>query len=197
ANAPADALLNPLDWNATATRYHPDSAALQFEEFNLAGSLGALIVGTNVLAIQGLNTSATNSDFLARAELTATAVGEFSSEPGYFKQPTPGTFNGLSTTDLGPTISGVGRIPGVPTELTVNDALLVTARVAKAFSPVTNVFLTWRVMFGPTNQLPMLDDGLHGDGAAGDGVYGVTIPAGSATNGQMLRWIVWANDSGG
>ncbi len=197
ANAPGNALLDSLDWNATATSFHPDSAALQFEEFNLAASVNALRVGTNVLAIQGLNTAATNSDFLVRAELVATTVGTFGSEAGYFKQSTPGAFNGLSTTDLGPNISGVGRLPGVPIQPATNDSITVTARVAKAFSTVTDVYLTWRVMFGPTTQIQMFDDGLHGDGVAGDGVYGGTIPAGVGTNGQMLRWIVWAKDAGG
>ena len=197
ANAPGNVLLDPLDWNAAATTFHADSAALQFEEFNLAASVSDLIVGTNVLAIQGLNTSATNSDFLVRVELVGTTVGAFSSDPGYFKVPTPGTFNGLSTTDLGPNISHVQRSPAPPALPTVNDSITVTARVAKAFSPVTNVVLNWRVMFGPTNQIQMLDDGLHGDGAAGDGIYGATIPAGAATNGQMLRWIIWAKDAAG
>ena len=43
----------------------------------------------------------------------------------------------------------------------------------------------------------MFDDGHHADGAAGDGVYGATIPPGVATNGEMVRWIVWATDSAG
>src|SRR5439155_10639501 len=82
-----------------------------------------------------------------------------------------------------------------PAQPTVSDSIVVTARVDQAFSPVANVTLNWRVMFGVTNQLQMLDDGLHGDGAANDHVYGAVIPAGSATEGQMVRWFITAIDS--
>jgi hypothetical protein len=50
-------------------------------------------------------------------------------------------------------------------------------------------------MFGPTNSVVMLDDGLHGDGAAGDGIFGAIIPASSFTNGQMVRYYIVANDA--
>src|SRR5207237_1319292 len=42
----------------------------------------------------------------------------------------------------------------------------------------------------------MLDDGLHGDGAAGDGIYGAIIASG-ATAGQMVRWSFRATDDKG
>ncbi|MBL8899041.1 MAG: lamin tail domain-containing protein, partial [Planctomycetes bacterium] len=40
----------------------------------------------------------------------------------------------------------------------------------------TTVQLWWRAV-GPFQRLDMFDDGAHCDGAAGDGVYGATIPA--------------------
>ena len=49
-------------------------------------------------------------------------------------------------------------------------------------------------MFNAITQTPMLDDGLNGDGAAGDGVYGAIIPAGVATASQMIRWFITASD---
>lgn len=43
--------------------------------------------------------------------------------------------------------------------------------------------------------LTMLDDGQHGDGAAGDGIYGVQLPAFAA--GKTVSYAVTANDSAG
>src|SRR5262249_50855425 len=60
-----------------------------------------------------------------------------------------------------------------------------------------NVTMYYRIMYGETNSTPMFDDGLHGDGAAGDGVYGATISSSLSTNGQMVRYFVRASDSRG
>jgi hypothetical protein len=82
-NAPAPPL-----WNSTATASH---AGHSFEEINLTAQLALLQNGTNVLAIQGLNDSATSSDFLILAELAEfKPVGTINQ---YFSTPTPGAFN--------------------------------------------------------------------------------------------------------
>jgi hypothetical protein len=73
---------------------------------------------------------------------------------------------------------------------------LVTAVVHDALAPVQSVGLRYRVMYGAEQSLPMADDGLHGDGTAGDGIYGAKIPGGVAAPGQMLRWYVTATDHG-
>ena len=52
-------------------------------------------------------------------------------------------------------------------------------------------------MYGTEVNVPMLDDGLHGDGVAGDGVYGGTIPASASTPGQMVRYFIAARDVSG
>ena len=191
-NAPGTVL-----WNSAATAANPDSSVLQRESLNLTSSIGSLIAGTNVLAIQGLNLSATNADFLIRAELDADLTAGYGDTPRYFTVPSPGSLNGQGTADLGPVISGVGRTPAPPLVLTTNSSITVTARVQMAFAAVTNVTLSWRLMWGATNRLTMFDDGLNGDGAAGDGIYGATIPPGVATNGQMVRWFVQAWDDQG
>ncbi|MBM3845222.1 MAG: hypothetical protein FJ405_02910, partial [Verrucomicrobia bacterium] len=41
----------------------------------------------------------------------------------------------------------------------------------------------------------MADDGAHGDGQAGDGVYGAAIPASASQPGQMLRYFVSSADT--
>ena len=60
-----------LTWNSSANASHPDSEAAQFESINISASLGMLMQGRNLLAIHGLNASASSSDFLISAELIA------------------------------------------------------------------------------------------------------------------------------
>jgi hypothetical protein len=57
-------------------------------------------------------------------------------------------------------------------------------------SPATG----WASISRPWTQVTMLDDGLHGDGAAGDGVFGASIPA--QANGAIVEFYVQAGDSG-
>jgi hypothetical protein len=59
---------------------------------------------------------------------------------------------------------------------------------------VTNATLRYCVMFTNEVALPMADDGVHGDGAALDGIYGAVIPASAATTGQMIRYYLTAAD---
>jgi len=57
------------------------------------------------------------------------------------------------------------------------------------------VRLIYRTMFSNEVNAPMFDDGQHGDGASGDGVWGGTIPASASNSGQMVRYYVFATDS--
>jgi hypothetical protein len=84
-------------WNSAATAEHPALATLAFEEIDIASALGSLEIGRNVLAIQGLNLSATDGDFLILPELQ----GEFTQGLGerYFGLPTPGAPNNLGFID--------------------------------------------------------------------------------------------------
>ncbi|MEZ5327742.1 MAG: lamin tail domain-containing protein [Verrucomicrobiales bacterium] len=73
ANAPAT-----LSWDSSATTSHPDSQAVLFEEFDATAGVAALNVGTNILAIQLMNSSKSGSDALAMPQLTfesASAAG--------------------------------------------------------------------------------------------------------------------------
>lgn len=109
----------------------------------------------------------------------------------YFLRPSPGAANGAAGEDQGPALANVQHgVEPVP----AGRDLSVTA-VAAAPTGAPQVWLHYRVMYGPLIVLPMLDDGAHGDGAAGDGRYGATIPAGALTAGQMVRYFVTAADS--
>ena len=64
-----------LTWNSSANAGHDDSKAVQLESIDISDSLGFLKPGRNLLAIQGLNVSAADSDFLISAELMAIQDG--------------------------------------------------------------------------------------------------------------------------
>ncbi len=112
----------------------------------------------------------------------------------YFTKPTPGAPNLGGTAVPGPRIETVQHTPNVPLD---HEDLLVTASVLASFHPVASVTLRYRIQFGAEVATPMLDDGAHGDGLAGDGVFGALIPASLSTNGQMIRYLVAATDLNG
>ena len=112
----------------------------------------------------------------------------------YFTQPTPGAPNLGGTALPGPLIGEVQHTPQVPTD---TEDLRVTARVRDTFQPVAGVTLRHRILFGAETAIPMWDDGAHGDGAAGDGVYAATLPADLASPGQMIRYRIVATDTQG
>src|SRR5439155_27301814 len=84
-NAPAT-----LGFNSAATAQRTKSSARQTEEIDLSRFIGLLHWGANVLAIQGLNSSASDAEFLVLSEL----VTGRSSANRFFTTPTPGSPNG-------------------------------------------------------------------------------------------------------
>jgi len=58
-------------WNSGANADRTKDEALNFEDIDISAFLSALEPSYNILAIQGLNSSATSSDFLISAELVA------------------------------------------------------------------------------------------------------------------------------
>jgi hypothetical protein len=183
-----------LTWDSAATVGRSNNVSLQYEEFDISGARKFLLPGVNVLALQGLNVSAGNSNFLVQAELEAGVAPPLQpDQPRYFTTPTPGRPNGAGTADLGPILSDVSHYPNVPEE---HDQLIVRGRFTPALQPITARRLHYRVMYNPEVVVPMWDDGAHGDGAAGDGLFGGVIPASAASSGQMVRWYITAVDSG-
>jgi hypothetical protein len=184
ANAPGS-----VQWNSTATGLH---APTTVEEFRLGP--GALLPGNNVLAIQGLNVTAGDSDFLTQPELTVSYVEGEDPNPNYLAVATPGSPNGAPSS-RGPLIREVSHAPNVPTE---DQDLQVKAQVTRTFNNITNVTLVYRFMFAAELTTPMFDDGQHEDGAAGDGIFGATLPAAAGTtHGQMIRYYIRAADAVG
>lgn len=83
-------------WNALADSSRSKTDGIQFEEINLPVPPGVLNVGvgTNVLAIQGMNDASSDPTFLIDAELIG--VDQLGSAPRYFSLPTPGASNAPS-----------------------------------------------------------------------------------------------------
>ncbi len=79
-------------WNSAATASHPNYQALVFEEINISDRLNTLQSGNNVLAIQGLNQSSSDTDFLILPKLVEYRITALTNH--YFATPTPGAPNG-------------------------------------------------------------------------------------------------------
>ena len=183
-----------LTWNSAATTSRDTLQVAVADEFDITSFRDRLLAGTNVLAIHGLNAATNDVDFLLLPEIVATTYTYNPGQRVYFPTPTPGAANGPGTTMLGPVISEVRHMPNVPGDA---DNLVVTARITPTIDPLGVVTLKYRVMYGAEASVPMFDDGAHGDGAAGDRIYGATIPASASLPGQMVRYYIVAADSTG
>jgi hypothetical protein len=86
-NAPATP-----QWNSGATASHPNFQAIVFEDINISDHLNALLAVGNVLAIQGLNQNASDTDFLIVPELVEYQLANTTTN--YFATATPGGPNG-------------------------------------------------------------------------------------------------------
>lgn len=106
---------------------------------------------------------------------------------------TPGRANSVARPDTAPLIIDVKHFPLVPKS---TETVSISARILDEVASSTTVALHWRVdaftppAFAVTN---MVDDGLHGDGAAGDGIYGAVLPA--MPNNTVVEFYVRAVDT--
>ncbi len=181
-------------WHAVAATMRADADAVQFQTFDITPFLNQLQTGTNVLALHGMNVTTTDGDFLIAAKLDAVSLTLDESIQRYFAVPTPGSSNGAGSQDLGPLFSNATHAPSEPGEA---EDLHITVRVASTGQGVAEVTLHDRIQFQAERSRTMFDDGLHNDGAAGDGIYGATIPAADFSAGEMVRWYFTAADTVG
>ncbi|MBN1671398.1 MAG: lamin tail domain-containing protein [Kiritimatiellae bacterium] len=108
---------------------------------------------------------------------------------------TPGAANSAYVADPAPIITEVAHDPALPFPYSV---LTVAARVLHPDSAGLTVTLHYRrdqLPPGDYAQTPMRDDGLHGDGEAGDGIYAVVLP-GLSTD-AILDFHITATDADG
>ena len=183
-----------LMWDSNATGSHSDSKAVVFEDYEIDFG-GKIVAGTNVLAIQIMNSSAGGSDLLLIPELNV-ELRDLSQElvPGYLLEATPGAANSSGIAP-GPLITEVTENPEQPD---AGDELPITARVTEVEGGgVNDVRLVYRFMYEDEVTIPMADDGQGSDESAGDGVYSASIPGEVIQPGMMIRWKVQATDGGG
>ncbi|MCU0756403.1 MAG: CotH kinase family protein [Xanthomonadales bacterium] len=141
----------------------------------------------------GFGTAAvTLTNRITGAAATGLAGGSIPGVQGFVESRATFLANAASNPELavgGPSISALQASnttpqPGTP--------VFITADVAAAGAPINRVELFYRL--SPTDiflRAPMLDDGQSGDGAAGDGRFGVLLP-GVATAGQRVSYYVMA-----
>ena len=190
-NAPAT---NTATWNSGAPANRPDGTAVAPANYNITSSRGFLHVGTNLLAIQGLNNGVGSSDVLILPEILATVSGQATFSLRYFPLPTPGAPNNAGIPEIGPIIDQEEHHPAVPTD---SDGLRISARIRPARGAVLSASLHYRVNYGQIVTVPFLDDGNSGDGGSDDGIHGAIIPASAHAPGQMVRWYITATDIDG
>ena len=181
-------------WTNGAPANRDDATAVVPVNYNITPSSGFLHVGTNMLAIQGLNNGAGSSDMLILPEILATVTGNATFALRYFTLPTPGEANTAGVVDLGPIIDNDDHHPRIPTD---SDGLRITARIRPTRGAVASATLFYRTNFGPVVSIPFLDDGNSGDEGSDDGIYGAIIPANAHRPGQMVRWYITATDTFG
>jgi hypothetical protein len=179
-------------WNSGAPANGSVGRTVPAKDFSIR-QFDFLHVGTNILAIQGLNNGPSSPNLLVAPELLAT-VAEKTPKLRYFPTPTPGKPNDIGVEVLGPIISEADYSPRILGE---RDGLQITARITPSFDRVASAQLRYRVMFDAEVTIPLLDDGTSGDGAAGDGIYGARIPTRTFQAGQMVRWAITATDAAG
>jgi hypothetical protein len=109
---------------------------------------------------------------------------------------TPGRSNSVATNNIAPMLLDVAHSPGVPTSTT---PITIRARVVDESTSGLTVQFWWRNA-STTNPpafaaVPMFDDGVHGDGGAGDGVFAGSLSA--RPDRQVVEFYVEATDSTG
>ncbi len=176
-NAPA----SPA-WNSAATTSH-DAGRSRLTTISLAAA--GIHTGTNVLAIQMLNSDIADANVLLRPTLEGFPA--VSGTASYLATPTPGAANTAAQTTVGPHISNTTKNPVRPVGGTGSAPLTVTTKVVASLNPIVSVQLAWRTMYGGETLVAMT--------ATGGGNYTAQIPTIGLTAGQMVRWRILARDT--
>ncbi|MEO7317738.1 MAG: lamin tail domain-containing protein, partial [Chthoniobacteraceae bacterium] len=111
-------------------------------------------------------------------------------KPSVTAQGTPGVANSVAASDIAPVITDAAHFPLIPAS---TNTVAVYAKMTDDHASAITATLRWRVDGGSFTTTAMFDDGTHGDGAAGDGVYGVILsPQG---NGVIVEFYFQATDA--
>lgn len=105
---------------------------------------------------------------------------------------TPGEENGAFAADPAPMILEVQHSPAVPTDA---DQITVTADLSDLAGDSLSAVLSYGTASNSSDdrtEVVMSDDALNGDGDAGDGIFGVTLPA--FPDGTVVDFYISASD---
>src|SRR6185369_11025249 len=104
---------------------------------------------------------------------------------------TPGRVNSIAASNVAPFITAVAHSPVIPQP---TDPVTITTRVVDEHTTGLTVTLQWRVDGAVSfTAATMLDDGVHGDGLAGDGIFGAILPA--QPNNTLVEFYLQARDA--
>ncbi len=92
----------PLTWESQADRSRTDAVALTPVQYDLAPHAAKLVAGTNIVAIHGINRSASNSDFFLEPALEGITFEGVAERGSYFTSPSPGWLNGTGVAAIAP-----------------------------------------------------------------------------------------------
>lgn len=104
----------------------------------------------------------------------------------------PGRPNGSARSDPAPLILDVAHSPAIPDD---NDRVVITAKLRDLPGAPLSAVVSYGTDSNSAqgrSEILMTDDALNGDGAAGDGIFGATLPAFPA--GTVVDFYVWASD---
>ena len=172
--------------------------AVDFLDFEIPNASRFLVDGTNVIAVQLLNTGLNSSDAWFDGQLTQS----FGGAGGV----TPGARNSVFADNAAPQIRQVNHSPQTPAG---GDEVLVTAKVTDP-DGVSRVDLEYQLVapgeyisdsspgyLSNWTSLPMRDDGMGGDETAGDGTFTVTMPDSLQVHRQLVRYRITVADTTG
>ena len=157
---------------------------------------------TQGLALQSTINSSVQADqnkFYTYANFTSNLTSDISTGGGGPPRPgstTPGItslMNGrysylMGLSDFSATEPSISMIAVSDTAPMVNGSVFITAAIANEIS----VLLRYRTLDNAVfEKATMLDDGLHGDGAANDGIYGANVKVSSAE----LEYYIYAENN--
>ncbi len=106
---------------------------------------------------------------------------------------TPGRANSVATNRVAPFILEVQHYPVIPVW---SNTVFVTARIVQEAGADASASVHYQVDGASSfTSTPMYDDGAHGDGGAGDSVYGAALPA--QADKTIVEFYVRAQDTAG
>ena len=130
-----------VNWNTTGSD-HPDGSATTFEDFNINQFKNLLVDGTNVLAVQVVQASATSSDMLINPQLVSREVTVL--PPGAAGGKVYYTLDGTDPRGIDgmPSSSAVELLPDASITITENTQVIMRNLDGTSHGPESNIITT-------------------------------------------------------